>query len=242
MKTIAIFAEGLTEQVFVREFLLRIFDPAKLSFECLELKAHRYSAVPYKYPNPDAAIHFMILDVHGDEGVLSSIKEREKELIEKRRYDRIIGIRDMYTAAYVKRSPGRIKDSVTKDFIRNHNEIIRNMTYPERISFHFAIMEVEAWFLGMYNLFNRIDPILTADYIREKLGIDLIATDPQKEFYKPSQQVSTICELCGRSYSKKRDEVESVCRKMKSEDFENAKENGRCQCFAELYQDIISCR
>lgn len=242
MKKIAIFAEGQTEQIFIREFLLRVLDPAKLSFECLELKAHRFSPVPYKYPNPHAEIHFMIIDVHGDEGVLSSIKEREKDLIEKSGYDRIVAIRDMYSEAYVKRSPDRIDDSVTKDFICNHNAIIRNMTYSGQIRLYFAIMEVEAWFLGMYNLFSKIDPILTVEYIREKLSVDLTTTDPQKEFYKPSEQVSIICELCGRSYGKKRDEVESVCSKMRSEDFENAKENGRCQCFADLYQEVISYR
>jgi hypothetical protein len=240
LKKIAIFAEGQTEQIFVREFLLRVLDPAKLSFECLELKAHRFSVVPYKYANPHAEIHFMIIDVHGDEGVLSSVREREKDLIEKSGYERIIAMRDMYTEAYIKRSPGRIDDSVTEDFIRSHNAIIQNMTYPSQIRLHFAIMEVEAWFLGMYNLFSKVDPILTVEYIREKLNIDLTITDPQKEYYRPSQQVSMICELCGRSYSKRKDEVESICSNMESADFENARENGKCRCFTDFYGEIVS--
>ena len=233
------FTEGQTEQIFVRELLLRVLDPAKLSFECLELKAHRFSIVPYKYPNPHAEIHFMIIDVHGDEGVLSSIREREKDLIEKSGYESIIAIRDMYTEAYAKRSPGRIDDSLNADFIRSHNAIIQNMAYSTQIRLHFAIMEVEAWFLGMYNLFSRIDHILTVEYIRERLSIDLTITDPQREYFRPSQQISMICELCGRSYSKKRDEVESICSNMESADFENAIEDDRCGCFADFYQEIV---
>ena len=146
----------------------------------------------------------------------------------------------MYSEAYVKRSPGLIDDSVTQEFIRNHNAIIRNMTHSSRIRLFFAIMEVEAWFLGMYNLFSRINPILTVKYIKEKLSYDLTITDPQKEFHKPSEQISLICGLCGGSYSKKRGEVERVCSKMTPGDFENAIENGRCRCFADLYQEIVS--
>ena len=238
MKKFAVFAEGQTEQIFVRELLLRVLDPAKLSFECLELKAQTFHVVPYKYVNPHAEIHFMIIHVHGDEGVLSSVRDREKDLIEKSGYERIIAIRDMYSEAYAKRSPGRINDSVTADFIHSHNAIIQNMTYPAKIRLHFAIMEIEAWFLGMYNLFSKVDYILTADHIREQLSIELTITDPQKEYYRPSHQISRICELCGRTYSKKRDEVESICSNMELVDFENAIENGRCECFADLYREI----
>lgn len=238
MKKIAVFAEGQTEQIFVRELLLRVLNPAKLSFECLELKANTFSVVPYKYANPHAEIHFMMINVHGDERVLSSVREREKDLIEKSGYDRIIAIRDMYSEAYAKRSPGRINDSVTVDFLHSHNAIIQKMTYPPKIRLHFAIMEIEAWFLGMYNLFSKVDHVLTVDHIREQLGIDLTITDPQKEYFRPSHQVSMICELCGRTYSKKRDEVESICSNMELVDFENAIENSRCECFADLYQEI----
>lgn len=184
----------------------------------------------------------MIINVHGDERVLSSVKEREKDLIEKSGYERIIAIRDMYSEAYIKRSPGRINDSVTADFINSHNAIIQKMTYPAKIEIHFAIMEIEAWFLGMYNLFSKINPVLTVNHIREQLGIDLIITDPQKEYFSPSHLVSRICELCGRTYSKKRDEVESICSNVELVDFENAIENGRCECLADLYQEIRNFR
>lgn len=241
MKKIAILTEGQTELIFVRNLLMRVFDPSKLSFECYELLAHRPFHVPYKYPNPHAEIHFMIIDVHGDEGVLSAIRDREEKLVGESGYKRIIGLRDMYSEAYMRRSPSTIDERVSNEFIQNHNLTIQKMTYPDKIKLYFAIMEVEAWFLGMYNLFRKIDPKLTARYIKDSLKIDLENTDPQKEFYKPSDQIYAIHELCERSYNKKRDEIESICSSMESEDFDNARENGRCKCFDDFYQEVVNC-
>lgn len=240
-KRIAVFAEGQTELIFIRDLLLRVLDPSRLSFECCELLAHNLCPVPYEYPNPSADIHFMIINVHGDEGVLSSIKEREKNLIEKRGYDRIIGIRDMYSEAYVNLSPNIIDEVVSNQFIVNHNRTIDNMTYSDRIKLYFAIMEVEAWFLGMYNLFGKIDPMLTLAHIKKNLNIDLQTVDPQREFYKPSEQVHSILELSGRAYRKKEDEIECICSRMTIEDFDDARENGRCKCFDGFYQEVVNC-
>lgn len=241
MKRIAIFAEGQTELIFIRNFLLKVLDPSKLSFECYELISHQPFTVPYQYPNPSAEIHFLILDVHGDEGVLSSIKEREKNLIEGSGYDRIIGLRDMYCHEYVKRSPGVINNEFSNLIIQRHNQTVRDMRYPDRIKLFFAIMEIEAWFLGMYNLFEKIDSVLTVEYIKQKLGIDLITTDPQKQFYRPSDQVNSIFQLCGREYKKKQGEIESICSNMDSSDLDTAKENNRCSCFDDFCQEITRC-
>jgi hypothetical protein len=240
LKRIAIFAEGQTEIIFIRNLLLRVLDPSKLSFECYELLAHKESNVPYRYPNPSADIHFLILDVHGDGGVMSSIKDREKNLIEKRGYERIIGLRDMYSAEYVKYSPGVVNDEISKMMIQRYNQTIGDMTYSDRIKFYFAIMEVEAWFLGMHTLFQKIDSVLTIEYIKQKLKIDLKTADPQKEFYRPSDQVRSILQLCGREYKKKQGEIESICSNIDSSDLDAARENNRCACFDDFYKEITS--
>jgi hypothetical protein len=241
LKRIAIFAEGQTELIFIREFLFRIFDPSKLSLECFVLLAHKESPVPYKYSSPSAEIHFMIIDAHGDRGVLSSIAEREINLIEKREYDRIIGLRDMYSEDYIKLSPDVITEVISNQIIEKHNLTIENMTYSDKIKIYFAIMEIEAWFLGMYNLFYKINSMLTLEYIKESLNIDLQVIDPQREFYKPSELVHSILELCERAYNKKEDEIESICSQMTTEDFDNARENSRCKCFADFYKEIVNC-
>jgi hypothetical protein len=241
LKRIAIFTEGQTELIFIRNFLLKVLDLSKISFECHELLAHKISPVSYQYPNPYADTHFLILDVHGDERVMSSIKEKEKDLIENKGYERIIGLRDMHSALYAKRAHGVINDRISNMIIQSHEYTVRAMTYSDRIKLYFAIMEIEAWFLGMCNLFRKIDPILTVEYIKQKLGIDLVACDPQKDFYKPSDQINSIFQLCGRGYKKKQDEIESICSKIDSSDFDAAKENGRCKCFNDFYKAITTC-
>jgi len=237
LRKIAVFTEGLTELIFARWFLLRVIDNSKLSFECIELLAHSESPAPYAYRCPDPQVYFHIINVHGDEGVLSSIREREKQLISAG-YDQIIGLRDMYSETYMKLSPQKINDDITNRIINSHRASIEQMANRDKIKLFFAIMELEAWFLGMYNLFRKIDPVLTVDFIKEKLGIDLQSVDPQREFYKPSEQLGLIHVLCGRKYGKKREQIESICSKMEARDFDNAGENGRCRCFDEFYEEI----
>jgi len=239
LKRIAIFAEGQTELIFIRHFLLKLLDPSKLSLECYELVSHQLFTVPYQYPNPSAEIHFLILNVHGDEGVLSSIKEREKKMIEESGYDRIIGLRDMYCYEYVKRSPGVINNEISNLIIHRQNQTVGDMKHSDRIKLFFAIMEIEAWFLGMYNLFKKINSVLTVQHIEQKLGIDLTTTDPQKQFYRPTDQVNDIFLLCEGEYKKKQGEIESICSNMDCSDFDTARENNRCSCFDDFFQEII---
>lgn len=241
MKKIAIFTEGQTELIFVRNFFLRVIDPSKLSFECYDLLGQKFSSVPYRYSSPSAEIHFLIVNVNGDEKVLSSIRDREKHLIKTGGYEKIIGLKDMYGGEYRKRSPRAINRQISNMIIQRANQTIKGMTYFDRIKLYFAIMEIEAWFLGMYNLFQKIDSLLTVEYIKQKLGIDLKSVDPQKKFYKPSNQVKSIFQLCGREYKKKPNEVEGICCNMDSSSFDNATENNRCMCFADFYKEITSC-
>jgi len=240
LKKIAIFTEGQTELIFIRNFLLRVMDPSKLSFECYDLLGQKFSSVPYRYPNPSAEVHFLIVNVNSDEKVLSSIRDREKDLIKTGGYEKIIGLKDMYGGEYRKHSPRVINRQISNMIIQRANQTIKGMTYFDRIKLYFAIMEIEAWFLGMYNLFQKIDSLLTVEYIKQNLGIDLKSVDPQKEFYKPSDQVRSIFQLCGRKYKKKPEEIECICSNIDSSSLNAATENNRCMCFADFYREITN--
>jgi hypothetical protein len=241
LRKIAIFTEGQTELIFIRNFLLRIMDPAKISFVCFELLAHQQFPVPFKYENAHSEVHFLILNVHGDEGVLSSIKERETNLFEKGGYDLVIGLRDMYSEEYFKRSQGIISEQISSLFIRQYDQTIVNMKHFDKIRFFFAIMEIEAWFLGMYTLFCKIAPLLTVSFIKEQTSIDLKTTDPQKSFFQPSKQLDQIFQLCGREYKKKQGEVENICGKIDPSDINAACENSRCTSLNKFYQELLNC-
>lgn len=240
MRKVAIFTEGQTELVFVREFLFRLIDPSKLSLECYELLAKQTSPVAFTYSSPNPEVHFFIIDAHGDKSVLSAIRDREKDLIQKGGYEKIIGLRDMYSEEYKKLSPGIINDDISNKFIQSHNLIIKKMIHHDRIKLYFAIMEIEAWFLAMYNIFERIDSILSVEYVEEKLGFNLRRIDPQREFFKPSNKVKDIFLLIGRQYDKKESDIENITSKIELSDFDNAKENNRCTSFNAFYQEVIS--
>lgn len=237
MKRVVVITEGQTEVIFVRALLLRLFDPSKISFECITLNADKMQRVR-EYEGYCPEVHYEIINVQNDERVLAKIKEMEVSLVEKGRYDKIIGLRDMYSSEYDKRSHGVIDRNLTKQIMDEQNAIIAGMRYKSMIRLHYCIMEIEAWFLSMYNLFQKIHSDLSADNIASKLGYDLRVIDPQEKFFKPSKNLSDIFELVGGEYKKKKSDVEGITSKMDIKDFENAREENRCSCFNDFCQEI----
>lgn len=239
MSRVAIFVEGQSELIFLRHCLPLVLGWDKISFECWELYANRMNPVSHKHTNKDAETHFWILNVGNDERVLSAVKEREEWLIQKG-YEKIIALRDMYSEAYCNRSGGEINDATTADFRKAWQETIQKMSNPDKIKVHAAIMELEAWFLGMYNLFERLNPALNINYIEEKLGFNLNIIDPQTEFFKPADIVDNILQLVRLPYKKSEHDVESICSKIDINDFPTAFANGRCISFKNFYDELLN--
>jgi hypothetical protein len=239
MKKIVIFTEGQSEQIFVRHFLALVLGWENISFECFKLYGDSTDLVPFKYPNNKAKIFFMILNVGNDEKVLTAVKEREKGLIQKG-YEKIIALRDMYSQEYSNRSDGVIDEDVTKRFIDGAKITIRNMSEPSKIKMHFAIMELEAWFLGMYNIFERINPTMNIGYIEKQLGFNLSSIDPQTYFFKPAHIINNIFQLIGLQYKKSEHDAESICSKMNINDFNNVFNNGKCISLKYFYDEILN--
>lgn len=238
MRKVVIFTEGQSEQIFIRHLLLQTMDCSKVSFRCLRLYAGREIPAKFDYLNPNAEINFLIVNVGQDEKVLSIIKEREANLIRKG-FERIIGLRDMYSEEYSKRSPSEINNSITRLFIDGWNSTIQKMSNPSKIRMHIAIMELEAWFLGIYDIFKRINSILSVEYIENELGFNLADIDPQTEFFKPAEEVNRIFQLVGLQYKKKEHDLESICSKINTDDLCNAFKNGRCSRFKDFYEELL---
>jgi len=237
MKKVAIFTEGQSEQIFIRNLLLKTIDNARLSFECIKLHGDLGVRVPFKYCSPSPDFHFLIINVQNDSRVISAIKERERRLFEKG-FAEIIGLRDMYCDEYHKRSPFNINEQVSREFIEGHNRVIQNMTKPETITILFSIMELEGWFLSMYNIFRKINSVLSVEHIETEIGFNLINIDPQKEFYRPSNELAKVLRLAGINYKKSEHDSEMITSPMAIDDFENAFENDRCKSFKDFYQKM----
>ena len=63
-------------------------------------------------------------------------------------------------------------------------------------------MEIEAWFIADKNLFQKINPILTFEYIQQQLGHDLKKKDPELEYDHPTIIIRSIYNLAGKTYKK----------------------------------------
>ena len=239
MKKVAIFTEGQSEQIFVRHFLEEKIGWEKISFRCIRLHANALHDVPFSYCSPNADVYFLLVNVGNDEKVLSAIKEREKDLF-RRGYEKIIALRDMYSESYCRRSARLISDSVTEMFLNHWRSTVQTMSEPSKISLQVAIMELEAWFLGMYCIFERVDSSLSVDYIESELGFNLRSVDPQREFFHPADTLNSIFRLIGLQYGKSKDEVESICSRIRSTDYCTAFEDGRCSSFEEFYNELLT--
>lgn len=239
MRKVAIFTEGQTEQIFVRYLVGVALGWDKISIKCLRLCDGQMSLGGMDLYNQNADVHFQIIDVGGDERVLSVIKDRERLLV-KQGFKQVIGLRDMYSEAYVKRADRKVANDVIQAFIEGAQQTVQQMNSPGKIALHFAIMEVEAWFLGMCKVFERIDAKLTAQYIAQELRFNLDKIDPQEGFLRPSDKVNQILHLVGRKYGKSRGDVEAICRGIEQSDVQAMLASGRCQSFRGLYADIIS--
>jgi hypothetical protein len=240
MVRVVIFTEGQSEMIFIRRYLLLTIDNSKLSFNCFKLYSHKLAQVQFysTFKSLDPKIYFLIIDVTGDGSVISAIRERGNNYLESG-YDFVIGIRDLYCEEYEKRSPGRIDGELSKKFIENSIMVLQEKLNLDKVIVIYSIMELEAWFLGMYNLYFKINRELTVENILGKLNLDLRNVDPQKEFYKPTYEIDKIFNLIGMKYEKSVSFLEMITSHMETTDFREAIENGRCENFR-ILQDKLN--
>jgi len=243
MKKIAIFVEGQTEKIFVREFLLRLFqwNSNAISLECFNLfRNDDLENSEYPFPdviNENSDFYFQILNIGNDKSVLSRMKNREKYYWSLG-FDKIIGLRDMYSKDYRKIST-IIDKAVNQEFISNHQSIIsENFEQPEKVKFIFAIMEIETWFLALSEILPRIDIRMNRENIKSTLGYDLELIDPQSYFFQPAKDLNDIFGLANRKYDKHKGDIEHLMRISTKEDFENLWLKDKCNSYKEFYNTI----
>jgi len=235
MKKIAVFTEGQGELIFTRHLLIQMIGYERVSFECFELYSDRLLAVPYSYRPPNALIHYQIVNVGTDERVLSAMLERYKGLINQG--FEVVGLRDMYSAEYKKKS-NQIDGDVNQYFVNIFSKAINKLDDADNLRFFFAIMELEAWLLGMYGIFEKLDASLTPENIENKLGFDLRTIDPEKSFFRPAVQLKQTLALANIGYNKHKDEMKNIVGKITLDDLERLAASNRCNSFALFFGEI----
>ena len=192
MKKVAIFVEGQTEKIFVEKFLYEYFNTYYIEIEFQKRLGKTYTKLIGKRENPFAEYHFSIVDMTGDANVFSALYERAEQMMQ-RGYTYLLGVRDVY--------PQYTRDEIPV-VLRNLRKLFSQFSYGDRLKPIFAIMEIEAWFLADYHVFSRINPIITPEFVKEQLNIDLIQTDPQS-YEHPSGIINKIFNLFGETYKKR---------------------------------------
>ncbi len=233
----AIFVEGQTELIFVREMLLKVFQYQDIALECFNLiKDSNLSSTEYPYQNDGATHYFQILNVGNDRSVLSRMLNRESNMLNAG-FSKIIGLRDMYSKEYREVvGNAEIDDKVSQHFIdKTQSQIISSAMF-----FTYSIMEVEAWMLGLSHSLVRIDKRLTNQLILDEIGFDLSEIDPETVFFHPAKVVEKIFLMVGMDYKKSQDNSNMILGSFEREDFINLLNSKKCNSFKEFYGHIFN--
>jgi len=231
MRRVAIFVEGQSELIFVREFLLKWFD-YQIDLECRNLFTdEKIDRAYYDFSNPSADIHFQVINVGMDGNVLSRILSREQYLYNAG-YERIIGLRDMYSGDYKKVIKDRMVDLQVNEKFKQGTflSIYQKAKRPDQIRFCFAIMELEAWWIGIPSLWGNIDSELRQQNETRFSFPELI--------FHPAVFIDQLFQSKNNTYKKKKAEVESIVGKISRDDFVNLHDSQRCPSFCEFVQHV----
>lgn len=238
MRKIAIYVEGNTELIFVREYICKRFEYQNIDVQCRKRQFGRFDEAPYSIPNAEANFHFRITDSGNDAKVLDDMLEDE-EYLQNLGYEKIVGLRDMFSEDYKKvvKQPPRIEPAINQRFIETAaKRITNNALQADKLKLCFAIMEVEAWLVGIPALWQKQG--LSNQQMDEVLGKNHESIDPEITFFHPARQVETLLSKVNKSYDKHDKEVNSFLGNIEKEDFEQLEKSSKCASFSHFVATI----
>lgn len=201
MIKIAFFVEGQTERIFVEKLLGEYLTYPKYTIEAKKLLGEKsINIITRRNISPEIKYYFLIYDIGGGEKVVSTLLERAEKMINQLKYCRLLALKDLHPE----------KRENKEKIINLVNDKFNEKSFKNHLGFVLAIMEVESWFLADYNLFHRINNILSPNYIKNKLNIDLIKDDPEL-YENPAVKVGKILSLVDIKYKKREKQSYNIC-------------------------------
>lgn len=229
VRKVALFVEGLAEQVFVRDFLIKWYDwdINKVGLACYKLHAGNEYEAPYQHGTVDSENYFQIFNVGNDSSVLSVMLDRADRL-HNAGYSLVVGLRDMFSKVYhqktFQKNNERIIDpELNERFIQSAKEEIEASSKPLELQMHYAIMEVEAWLLGMPKFMEHLQYI----------------NDPETDIYHPAEKLKELMEAMGSGYDKHSKDIEGIIGNLDKKDYLALYESGRCQSFRKFVDALV---
>ena len=195
MKKLAVFVEGLTEQLFVTRFVTAIAGKHAVAIQQSRVTGNRnkgqWRRVWASAQGAGQKYFVLIVDCSSDSRVKSEIRDNYDSLVSAG-YSAIIGIRDVFPEfAYA-------------DLLRLRAGLdYRMKTKPIRVTFALGVMEIETWFICEHTHFTRLNARLTPTYISSNLGFDPCCDDIQQR-PTPASDLNDAYRLVGLRYKKNR--------------------------------------
>ncbi len=206
MKKLAIFVEGLTEQILVRQMLQAVLDRNKIAIQTVKITGGhnvRMSFTVMRAAHVDHQTDFYVLiyDCGGETNVKGYLMARRDKLIASG-YTMILGLRDVY--------PNFERDEVPK-LLRGLNHKLPQR--KARTHIYLAVMETEAWFLGEYKHLKKVSRKLTPEFVMKNLGFNPRSENMEHRNH-PAEDMKAAYQLVGHDYTKKRDRLNAVISKL----------------------------
>lgn len=206
MIKLAIFVEGLTEQILVRKMLESVLAQEAIAIQTVKITGGHHVRMSFTVMraarvDSNTDYYVLIYDCGGETNVKSYLLARRSKLL-RNGYKAVLGLRDVYPNFSVGEA----------DKLRNG----LNRGLPQkgaRTYIHLAVMETEAWFLGEYNHLKKVSKKLTPNYIEKKLGFNPATADLESR-ERPAEDMKTIYRLVDHDYTKKRDRLNAVISKL----------------------------
>ena len=203
MIKVSIFVEGQTERIFIERLLREYLTSTKLKTISYRLIGDSITKILETGNSFDPEFYILIFDVGCGERVVSAMIERAESMISVQGYRFLFALRDLYPVSIAN------KDK----FIEDIKKLFSKFNFADRLKLILSIKEIEAWFLGDYSLFSRIDSSLTACCIQNRLGYDLINDNPE-DYDSPSGIIDKILQLIGQRYKKKEKDTYKVVHRI----------------------------
>jgi chorismate mutase len=187
MKKLAIFVEGLTEQLFLEKLIFELCSKNNITVDLFQnsgpMGQRRIRAITLSPPNFKGKYYIAIYDCRGDDTVKSDILENLKTLT-KANFEAVIGLNDVYP-----------RDLTSVKLYLNY--YIPTAGIP--IKMMLSIMEIEAWFIAEENHYANISPKLTMEKIKAVLGLDICAIDVETIAW-PADTLNSIYQIENMTY------------------------------------------
>lgn len=206
MRKLAIFVEGLTEQILVRKMLHAVMDRNKIAIQTVKITGGHnvrmsFTVMRAAHVNNQTDYFVLVYDCGGETNVKSYMLARREKLISNG-YSMVLGLRDAY--------PNFSREEVPK-LLRGLNFKLPQKKAATHI--YLAVMETEAWFLGEYRHLKRVSRILTPTYINKHFGFNP-QTGNMEDREHPSEDMKRLYQAVGHDYTKKKDRLNAVIGKL----------------------------